>query len=233
MLNIKFTNATNVELVTVGNPNTITYTLNNNEFSCSDNIFSKDDKNYYHFAITGTNVQLSGTIGEVTEAYQYFKLFEGQTAITDASNLTLSSVVAKEFCYANMFLDCTNLTSPPTIEATTLAKWCYSSMFGNCSSLSAAPALVATELAPFCYYCMFYGCKSLTDSPELPAQSLYSWSYNSMFYKCSNLSSIDASMSAWNGNATSSWVTKVAKHGYFYNTTVEEIYGNSNIPEGW
>ena len=140
MINIKFTNATKVELIdsttsAAALTSKINYTLGSGsspEFSCNLNTFSKDDKNYYHFAITGTNVQLSGTIGEVTEAYQYFKLFDGCSAITDASNLTLSSQTVQNWAYANMFLDCKNLTTPPTIQASGLARWCCQGMFGNC-----------------------------------------------------------------------------------------------------
>lgn len=236
MIDIKFINATSVQLLDQDD-NVVTtigeFSGSPIEFIYNENTFSKDDKHFYHFAITGSDVQLSGTIGEVTEAYQYWNLFKGQTAITDTSLLALTGTTAKEFSYANMFLDCTNLIKPPTLAATTLAKWCYSSMFGNCSSLSTAPELNATTLADYCYYCMFYGCKSLSSTPNLPAQGLDSWCYNSMFYGCNNLNTIQTSISAWNGNSTSNWVKNVAREGYFYNDSVEELYGTSYIPQGW
>ena len=242
MIDIKFINATSVQLLDQDD-NVVTtigeFSGSPIEFIYNENTFSKDDKHFYHFAITGSDVQLSGTIGEVTEAYQYWNLFKGQTAIMDASRLALTGTTAKEFCYANMFLDCTNLIVPPKISATTLAKWCYSSMFGNCSSLITIPDLNATTLADCCYYAMFYGCKSLNSVPNLPApailpaQSLDSWCYNSMFYGCNNLNTIQTSFSAWNGNATSNWVKNVAREGNFYNDSVEELYGTSYIPEGW
>lgn len=190
MIQIKFINATSgsVQLVTVGSPKAINYTLGSGSspvFTCSDNFFSKNDQNYYCFAITGSNVQLSGVIDSVTTKQQFINLFKGQTAITDASELQLTASSMTEGCYANMFLDCTNLTTPPsTLPATNLDMWCYSSMFGNCSALTAVPTLPATNLAKYCYYAMFYGCKNLVEAPYLPASSLTDWCYNSMFYNC-------------------------------------------------
>ena len=122
MINIKFINATSVQLKDKdGNiVQNVGEFISPTEYYFEGNTFSSSDQNYYHFVIEGEGVELSGVIGEVTKDYQYFNLFKGQTAIVDASNLTLSSTVAKKFCYANMFLDCTNLTTPPVISATTL-----------------------------------------------------------------------------------------------------------------
>ena len=187
MINIKFINATSVQLVDKNN-NVVT-TIG--EFSGSPivytyngNTFSKNDLEYYHFAITGTNVQLSGVIDEVTTKQQFTNLFKGCTNITDSSQLELTASDLTESCYAGMFLNCSNLKTPPVLAATGLAMWCYNSMFAGCSSLSSAPTLPATTLAPYCYYAMFYGCSNLSTSPYLPAATLTSWCYNSMFYNC-------------------------------------------------
>ena len=133
-----------------------------------------------------------------------------------------------------MFLDCTNLTTPPQLQATNLDMWCYSSMFGNCSSLTAVPTLSATTLADYCYFCMFYNCKSLSSAPYLSAQNLEDWCYNSMFYGCDNLTSISADFTSWSpSTATTNWVTDIDTKGNFYNDKVEQIYGVDNIPESW
>ena len=240
MLNIKFIGTNQVQLKTVGSPEPIQISSNNGggnspfiEFTCNQNTFSKDDLNYYYFEVTGSNVSVSGQITQVTENYQYFNLFKGQTALVDASQLQLTASSVKKFSYANMFLDCKNLTSPPTISATSLDQWCYSSMFGNCSSLSSAPALAATTLAKYCYYCMFYGCKSLVEAPYLPATTLTDWCYNSMFYNCKSLSSIKSDFTSWGTNATTNWVRNVTQSGWFNNSNISEIYGMDNIPSGW
>jgi hypothetical protein len=224
MIQIKFINATNVQLLDQSNnvvSNIGSFTQDPFQFTYSGDDFSTNDQNYYHFAITGSNVQLSGVIDAVTTKQQFMNLFRGCEAITDASQLQLTATSMTEGCYANMFLDCSNLTTPPSsIPATTLAMWCYSSMFGNCSSLTAAPDLPATELAKYCYYCMFYDCTSLSTAPYLPASTLIDWCYNSMFYNCSNLNTITCEFSSWGSNSTTNWVTNVAANGHFFNENI-------------
>ena len=197
---------------------------------------SKNDQDYYHFIITGENVQVSGWIGEVTRKQEFINLFKDCTQITDASGLTIGQTIyddLKEACCANMFLNCTNLTTPPRITSRNIAPWCYSGMFAGCTSLTSAPALPASTLAPYCYYAMFYNCKSLSTAPVLSASTLVDWCYNSMFYNCTSLTSISANFTEWKGNATSSWVTNVAPSGEFKNNNVDFVYGNNNVPVGW
>ena len=192
--------------------------------------------NYYQFVITGTGtVSLSGSLSEVTNAYQYYNLFKDCDKITDASNLTFTGTTAKKFCFSNMFANCTALTTPPsTLPAIELADWCYQGMFAGCTNLTGTPALPASALADYCYYAMFYGCEKLKDSPTLNAQSLEDWCYNSMFYKCKSLSSITCELTGFTpANATSSWVFEVADEGEFINSNTIEQYGTSKIPSGW
>lgn len=231
MLKIKFINADSARLY---NDSTSAEIAPSNEgvFTVNEPL-SKNDQNYYHFMITGSNVQVSGVIDSVTKKQEFCNLFRDCTAITDASNLILSAPNMKESCYANMFMDCTNLTTPPVIQAQNLDIWCFQNMFAGCESLSSAPVLSATVLAPYCYYAMFYGCSNLSTAPYLPAQTLVDWCYNSMFYNCQNLNKISADFTAWNGNATSSWVTNVAANGKFTNDFVDIVYGSSNVPNGW
>ena len=186
MTDIKFIGTNQVELVNSLSENKISPVSSGENFiEFKFDSLSKNDGDYYHFVITGSNVQVSGVISEVTSKQQFFKLFENCSAITDASLLQLTGTVMKESCYSNMFIDCINLKTPPSsLPATSLALWCYSGMFAGCSSLTAAPILSATTLAPFCYDSMFYGCSSLSSSPSLPAETLTSWCYNSMFYNC-------------------------------------------------
>ena len=62
-----------------------------------------------------------------------------------------------------MFKGCTSLTIAPSIlPATTLASECYAEMFSNCTSLTTAPELPALTLVSSCYYLMFNGCSSLS-----------------------------------------------------------------------
>ena len=86
-----------------------------------------------------------------------------------------------------MFYNCTNLTTAPSLPATSLATACYNYMFYGCTSLKIAPELPATRLSYGCYWSMFEGCTSLETAPELPATTLDESCYRNMFYGCTKL----------------------------------------------
>jgi len=120
--------------------------------------------------------------------YIFQELFSYCTGLISAENMILPAATLAEYCYDNMFYNCTNLTTAPsTLPATTLANDCYTAMFENCSSLTTAPALPATTLANRCYVGMFHDCTSLTTAPELPATTLAEECYFNMFYNCTSL----------------------------------------------
>ena len=95
--------------------------------------------------------------------------------------------ISAEYCYTEMFCDCTNLVTAPELPATTLAGKCYQSMFEDCINLARTPELPATTLARDCYWSMFSGCTNLTTAPELPATTLEENCYLWMFRGCSKL----------------------------------------------
>ena len=117
----------------------------------------------------------------------FWYLFENNTKVINANNLSLPATTLASYCYYYMFYGCTSLTTAPELPATTLASSCYSHMFYGCTSLTTAPTLPATTLASSCYYSMFYGCTSLTTAPTLPATTLASSCYSSMFQGCTSL----------------------------------------------
>lgn len=122
------------------------------------------------------------------------------------------------YAYAQMFQDCTSLTTAPELPATTLPKSCYNSMFYGCTSLTVAPELPATTLADSCYANMFYGCTSLTTAPELPATTLGEYCYYSMFQNCTSFK-VSATQT---GAYTYAWRiptsgTGIEKEGWNYN----------------
>lgn len=117
------------------------------------------------------------------QANTFLRLFYQCTTITTPPKLPATTL--KSSCYGDMFNGCTSLTTAPELPATTLASYCYSGMFVNCSSLTTAPAILpATTLYEFCYNYMFSGCSSLTIAPELPATILVSNCYKFMFNNC-------------------------------------------------
>ena len=116
----------------------------------------------------------------------YGMMFQGCTSLTTAPELPATTLA--NGCYGMMFQGCTSLTTAPVVlPATTLTKECYRGMFKNCTSLTKAPELPATTLAERCYYGMFQGCSSLVNAPTLPATTLAGYCYYNMFSGCSSL----------------------------------------------
>jgi hypothetical protein len=99
---------------------------------------------------------------DLNQSSYFWKLFNENTNLTDASGLLLPSTTLATYCYGGLFYGCTSLTAGPELPATQMAKDCYSDMFNGCTSLTKAPELPATELAEKCYFRMFRNCTSLT-----------------------------------------------------------------------
>ena len=99
----------------------------------------------------------------------------------------LKSTILGNYCFTSIFKNCTSLISAPELPALTLVSNCYQSAFEGCTSLVNAPALPATTLAPNCYRSLFFGCTSLVNAPELPATTLAEGCYRSLFNGCTSL----------------------------------------------
>ena len=92
--------------------------------------FGSSQVDYNYFVMTG-KIAASGNV---------------DTLLDQNGNATLTN-----YCYSNMFKNCTSLTTAPELPATTLAERCYFNMFTRCISLTQAPELPATTLADGCY----------------------------------------------------------------------------------
>lgn len=162
----------------------------------NNNSFSKDYYNCIKFTSTG-KVAASGNIMSLLDS-------------------TLESVtIPNDYCFAQMFSSCTNLTSAPSLPATTLKEQCYQEMFQGCTSLTTAPSLPATTLASYCYYRMFKNCTSLTSAPALPATSLIAFCYENMFSGCTSLYVSDTQTT----EASHEW--HIPASGTFTNTSTQ------------
>lgn len=184
----------------------------------------------------------------LAKTYALYKLFAGNTKLTNAENLIFPATACTSNCYAGSLSGCTGLvTAPKILPATTTAGYCYSNMFRGdtklvtppqisartltgtytfqymfygCSVLASAPGLPATTLTNYCYRYMFYNCKQLTTAPTLPATTLTSNCYYRMFYGCTKLSSITClATSISASNCTNNWVYNVASSGTFCKAT--------------
>ena len=147
----------------------------------------------------------------------FAELFQNNTTITNAENLTLppssdgslsifayylmfsgcsalitppSEISATKQGHAScskMFLDCIQLKTPPALKSTILGNYCFTSIFKNCTSLISAPELPALTLASNCYQSAFEGCTSLVNPPALPATEMKPNCYRSLFFGCTSL----------------------------------------------
>ena len=147
----------------------------------------------------------------------------------------LPAIALSTYCYYRTFKDCTSLSAAPELPVSSLVYGCYRGMFAGCTALSSAPELPATELVNECYYEMFWGCSSLILAPELPAIELANKCYYRMFKSCISLSSINVEFTEWSpSNATLEWVDDVGTNGTFtcpYGLSV--LSGNDYIPNNW
>lgn len=195
----------NGQTIELSQNDTVAFSGNNNGF------FSKDFNNRYKFAMTGTieavgNIQSLMNFGEISTTH----------------------------CYNNLFENCTSLTTPPLLPASSLTNYCYLGMFNGCTNLSTAPSLPATVLARECYCWMLSNTK--ISSVVIPsATTLAQACYASMLRNNSNLSSIEVGFTNWNnGSYTDNWVNSVAANGTFIKpSALPTTRGNNYIPNNW
>ena len=122
-------------------------------------------------------------------------------------------VIPAEYCFADLFNGCSNLTSLPDLPATTLTRYCYSGTFSRLkgSTPLTAPALPATATLDYAYYYMFYDSSAITE--------------------------IAVPFTSW-PQGMSEWVAAVAATGTFkcpaaLGTDSTISRGNSYCPNGW
>lgn len=163
----------------------------------TDTGFSTSSSNYYNFSMSGS-ISASGDTTYLLNKnwtltlnwnYCFANLFKDCTALTSAPELPATTIT--QSCYYDIFAWCSSLlTSPSSLPATKLYTSCYQSMFWNCVSLTTVPTLLATTLANYCCAGMFSWCTSLMTPPSLPATSLANYCYYQMFSWCSSLASL-------------------------------------------
>lgn len=143
--------AVTLEITTDGSWSTYTIwdviTLNNvwdkvffRNTSTSNTYFTIDINNYYKFVMTWS-IAWSGDI----------------TSLINKNR----TIAIPNTCFYYLFWDCTSLTTPPELPATTIGIQCYTYMFRNCSNLEALPSLPSTQILKQSYAAMFYNCSKI------------------------------------------------------------------------
>ena len=230
-----------VQLQQIGSPSAITLNYSKNggawtAYTVGDTISLDQGET---LALSGANDHFSKY--RETDDYYHFNLTGSIAASGNIMSLMNFSNTCTDHCFVRLFQYCTSLVdaSQLTLPATTLADWCYVEMFGDCSNLSAGPqTLPAATLAEWCYASMFWQCTSLVSSPYIASEPTADSCYANLFYGCSNLTSISVGFTSWGSNACVYWVGNVAENGTFYcpsalgtNETIGR--GPYYCPENW
>lgn len=116
--------------------------------------------------------------------YYYFKFTGSIAASWDITFLLCNSgtdTLQWDYCFMYLFANWSwQLTTPPKLTATTLTNWCYANMFSDCYNLTTLPSLPATTLPSsnsgnWCYYMMFSNCSKIKIS------STQTWEYQTPY----------------------------------------------------
>ena len=76
--------------------------------------------------------------------YVFYQLFNGNTKVVNAENLSLPATTLANHCYNSMFYGCTSLEIAPELPAMTLAFYCYNTMFCGCTNLRYIKSMFTT-----------------------------------------------------------------------------------------
>ena len=106
--------------------------------------------------------------------YVFKGLLSGNTEIKSATNLIMPATTLSNYCYMQMFQDCTNLTIAPELPAATLTNRCYYLMFNHCTNLNYIKCLATDTSATDCTSLWVQGVSSQTGTFVKPS-SMSSW----------------------------------------------------------
>ena len=168
-----------------GNINTLVNYITPNELTLTQGVFAELFQS--NTTITSAeNLTLQPSSDGSLSIFAYYLMFSGCSALITPPSEIPATKQGHASC-SKMFLDCTQLKTPPALKSTILGNYCFTSIFKNCTSLISAPELPALTLASNCYQSAFEGCTSLKVAPELPANVLANYCYQALFKGCSAL----------------------------------------------
>lgn len=205
---------------------------------------SQDSNNYIYFICDGKQYVIGGNINSLitenknkyksilyddTHKYLCYNMFAGNQGLFDASKLKLPGV-AVDYCYNQMFKNCTGLVGLPALPSLSLGKSCYESMFDCCTSvtdpMSVLPASnFINDTSVDSYKCMFHACTSLLKTPKILLRDITDHkTCQGMFTGCNSLNEIHCYTTAQNENDCL---------GMFASTPTENVnfYGTNSVGE--
>lgn len=181
-----------------------------------------------------------------TRQYTFAQLFSGDTHLTSAENLKISSESLPRSCFNSTFRDCTSLVkAPTTLPSTVLGDSCYSSMFEGCTSLSKVPSEISFTSAQYDtfqrMFCMNRNSKvsaAMTESPKLFGDwGTISIRNQQMFCGNGSLETIYCYWTNTSGTfgSLTNWVNYTADSGvtFYKRSTQSFASGVNGIKTGW
>ena len=162
----------------------------------------------------------STTFSLNTSQFFYFSMTWSIAASGDVNYLINknSTETVSDYCYYQLFYNCSALTTPPKLPATTLSVWCYYYMFAACTNLNWLPELPATTLSNNSYYYMFMNCSKIKLSTtqtweyQTPYRIPTTWTWSSQTNSLQNMFT-----STW---WTFTWTPSINTTYYTSNTVI-------------
>lgn len=189
--------------------------------------------------------------------YNFAALFRDNTTLTDAENLILPALIAKEGCYNGTFRGCTNLAHGPQLPTVTPENSCFASMFEGCVNLEEAPEInidldqqdekkIGGALnRMFCMSRTTTVTAKMTKSPVIRSSRIPNGksmnnnandALNEMFKGNGSLVEVTClATSLGNRPPTMNWLLNVSPTGTFYKAAGMNDWptGVNGIPSGW
>lgn len=205
---------------------------------------SQDSNNYIYFRCDGKQYVIGGNINSLitenknkynkiryddTHKYLCYNMFAGNHGLFDASKLKLPGI-AVDYCYNQMFKDCTGLVGLPALPSLSLGNSCYESMFDCCTSIEdPMPVLPGynfiNDTSINSYKYMFHACTSLLKTPKVLLRDITGHkTCQGMFARCTSLNEIHCYTTAQN---------ETDCLGMFEATPTENVnfYGTNSVGE--
>ena len=219
---------------------------------CFEELFSEGSYTVYNdYLVDASNLKLVSsnlpTFRENGVTYTYLPENFYRSMFMECRNLvgsptTLYGQFADTYSCHFMFLNCSSMTSAPTILTEIVGFRAFWNMFSHCSSLQTVPTMSFTTVRDNACESMFSACSSMTGNAILLPTVTENYSYENMFSNCSSLQEVtlyaqycdnlyDANKDEYEG--VHNMLQGTANTGTLHNLGGFQHTGYMSYPQGW
>ena len=230
-LRIQVTGTAEVPILWKGHATALSYGAANRQTAAIQSTGVIDIEGDFNSLLYGDNYYQNYSLADCA----FSSLFRGNTNLRYAHDSIIHCETAGKSTFDAMFLNATNLESPPTIAMTGVGASCCSYMFYN-TGIRYCPQPYIKNISSRCFMNMFAKCVNITEGMDLPALTLVDSCYSGMFNGCTNLSKIKMlATNIYANGCLNSWVAGVAGEGVFIKNkdAMWTTTGNNGVPTGW